>query len=154
METHSSTLAWKIPWMVEPGGLQSMKLQRVGHDWATSLSLHFTVYLLILIFVSWMEASPGQELSVWFSFLMCPQHVEEMLIHIYWMCDWISDSQRAAIRWRTPSWARHFVRESLVWFWWWQQMLSLHPFQNKTPKAEAIVESSSGEEVRKMAHGK
>ena len=30
--THFSTLAWKIPWMEEPGGLQSMGLQRVGHD--------------------------------------------------------------------------------------------------------------------------
>ena len=30
--THSSTLAWKIPWMEEPGGLQSMGLQRVGHN--------------------------------------------------------------------------------------------------------------------------
>ena len=29
---HSSTLAWKIPWMEEPGGPQSMGLQRVGHD--------------------------------------------------------------------------------------------------------------------------
>ena len=36
---HSSTLAWKIPWMEEPGGLQSMGLLRVEHDWATSLSL-------------------------------------------------------------------------------------------------------------------
>ena len=32
MATHSGILAWKIPWMVEPGGLQSMGLQRVGHD--------------------------------------------------------------------------------------------------------------------------
>ena len=32
MATHSSTLAWKIPWMEEPGTLQSMGLQRVGHD--------------------------------------------------------------------------------------------------------------------------
>ena len=39
MAPHSSTLAWKIPWMVEPGRLQSMGLLRVGHDWATSLSL-------------------------------------------------------------------------------------------------------------------
>ena len=38
MATHSSILAWKIPWMVEPGRLQSMGLQRVRHDWATSLS--------------------------------------------------------------------------------------------------------------------
>ena len=36
METHSSTLAWKIPWMEEPGRLQSMGSQRVRHDWATS----------------------------------------------------------------------------------------------------------------------
>ena len=36
---HSSTLAWKIPWMEEPGGLQSMGSLRVRHNWATSLSL-------------------------------------------------------------------------------------------------------------------
>ena len=39
MAPHSSTLAWKIPWAEEPGGLQSMGSRRVGHDWATSLSL-------------------------------------------------------------------------------------------------------------------
>ena len=38
MALHSSTLAWKIPWTKEPGRLQSMRLQRVGHDWVTSLS--------------------------------------------------------------------------------------------------------------------
>ena len=32
MATHSSTLAWKIPWMEKPDMLQSMELQRVGHD--------------------------------------------------------------------------------------------------------------------------
>ena len=37
MATHSSILAWKIPWMEEPGRLRSMGSQRVGHDWATSL---------------------------------------------------------------------------------------------------------------------
>ena len=30
--THSSILAWRIPWTEEPGGLQSVRLQRVGHD--------------------------------------------------------------------------------------------------------------------------
>ena len=39
MAPHSSTLAWKIPWMEEPGRLQTMGSIRVGHDWATSLSL-------------------------------------------------------------------------------------------------------------------
>ena len=38
MATHSSTLAWKIPWTEEPGRLQSMGSLRVGHDWATSLT--------------------------------------------------------------------------------------------------------------------
>ena len=39
MAPHSSTPAWKSPWTEEPGGLQSMRSRRVGHDWATSLSL-------------------------------------------------------------------------------------------------------------------
>ena len=41
MAPHSSTLAWKIPWTEEHGGLQSMGSQRIGHDWVTSLSLYF-----------------------------------------------------------------------------------------------------------------
>ena len=36
METHSSILAWEIPRTEEPGGLQSMRSQRIGHDWATN----------------------------------------------------------------------------------------------------------------------
>ena len=39
MAPHFSTLAWKIPWTEEPGRLQSMGSRRIGHDWATSLSL-------------------------------------------------------------------------------------------------------------------
>ena len=47
MATHSSTLAWNIPWMEERGRLQSMELQRVGHDFHYSLmettaSSHFS----------------------------------------------------------------------------------------------------------------
>ena len=37
--THSSTLAWRIPWTEEPGRLQSMGSQRVGHDWVTLIRL-------------------------------------------------------------------------------------------------------------------
>ena len=43
MATHSSILAWRLPWREEPGRLESMGLQRVGHDWATSL--HFKMEL-------------------------------------------------------------------------------------------------------------
>ena len=39
MATHTSSLAWKIPGTEQPGRLQSMELQRVGHDLVTSLSL-------------------------------------------------------------------------------------------------------------------
>ena len=42
MVTHSSILAWRIPWTEEPDRLQSIGSRRVGHNWVTSLSLHFT----------------------------------------------------------------------------------------------------------------
>ena len=41
MTIHSSILAWRIPWTEEPGGLQSMGLQRIGHYWATFTVFHF-----------------------------------------------------------------------------------------------------------------
>ena len=41
MATHSSILAWRIPWTEKTGGLQSMGSQRVRHDWATSTSPFF-----------------------------------------------------------------------------------------------------------------
>ena len=45
MATHSSILAWRIPWTEEPGGLQSMGSQRVGHDWATDLICSDLMYI-------------------------------------------------------------------------------------------------------------
>ena len=48
MATHSSILVWKIPWVEEPGGLQSMGLQRVGHSWATSPHTSPTTSSLVL----------------------------------------------------------------------------------------------------------
>ena len=57
MAPHSSTLAWKIPRLEEPGGLQSMGSQRVGHDSVTSLHLSFSI-------------SPSNEHSVVISFKM------------------------------------------------------------------------------------
>ena len=40
MATYSSILAWRIPWTKEPGRLQAMGLQRVGHDWVTNFHFH------------------------------------------------------------------------------------------------------------------
>ena len=42
--THSSILAWRIPWTEEPGRLQSMESQRVGHDWATNTPTNTTCF--------------------------------------------------------------------------------------------------------------
>ena len=41
MATHSSILAWKIPWTEEPGVVQSVDLQRVRHDWVTNTLTFF-----------------------------------------------------------------------------------------------------------------
>ena len=57
MAPHSSTLAWKIPWTEEPGGLQSMGSRRVRHDWAPSLSL-FT-------FMHWKEMATHSSVLAW-----------------------------------------------------------------------------------------
>ena len=46
MAPHSSTLAWKIPWMEEPGRLQFVESQRVGHDWVTSLSFSLFIEMI------------------------------------------------------------------------------------------------------------
>ena len=43
MATHSSILAWEVPWTEEPGGLQFMGLQRVGHDLVTESRTHNTI---------------------------------------------------------------------------------------------------------------
>ena len=51
MVTHSSILAWRIPWMEEPGGLQSMGSQRVGHDSVTSLSSFFLSMALKAMYI-------------------------------------------------------------------------------------------------------
>ena len=53
MATHSSTLAWKIPWMEDPGRLQCMGSQRVGHDWLDKAVImiekrNSTIFLLLI----------------------------------------------------------------------------------------------------------
>ena len=50
MATHSSILTWRIPWREDPGRLQSMGSQRVGQDWATSLTHSLGVWTVYLYF--------------------------------------------------------------------------------------------------------
>ena len=47
MALHSRTLAWKIPWMEEPGGLPSMGSHRVGHDWSDLAAAAATVSYIV-----------------------------------------------------------------------------------------------------------
>ena len=51
MAPHSSTLAWRIPWMEEPGGLQSMGLHRVRHDWS-DLAAAANIYPILSLYLS------------------------------------------------------------------------------------------------------
>ena len=83
MAPHSSTLAWKIPWMEEPGGLQSMGSLRVGHDWATSLSL--------FIFMHWRRKwqptpvfLPGESQG-WGSLVGCVYGVAQSRTWLKWL---------------------------------------------------------------------
>ena len=78
--THCSILAWKIPWMEEPGRLQSMVSQRVGHDWATSLH-HICVWAASLL--AWwhmlhqlrlLSSSQGQTPS------SDPSHISDLFV--------------------------------------------------------------------------
>ena len=52
MATHSSILAWRVPWTEEPGGLQSMGLQRIGHKWGTNFHFHFSRFAWAFIWLS------------------------------------------------------------------------------------------------------
>ena len=52
MATHSSTLAWKLPWIQEPSKLQSVQSQRVGYDWVTSPYLTFPTLLYCQTLIS------------------------------------------------------------------------------------------------------
>ena len=62
MATHSSTLAWKIPWTEVPGGLQFIESQRVGHDDFTFTFKHYNVFY---VFVLADRRDSKQELSCW-----------------------------------------------------------------------------------------
>ena len=60
MATHLSNLAWKIPWMEERDSLQSMASQRVGHDWATSLSFGSVLLQFSIVVKSCLTLRPHE----------------------------------------------------------------------------------------------
>ena len=80
MATHSTTLAWKIPWMEEPGRLQSMGSQKVGHDWANSL--HFTFYFY----------QKKKKKAVWDFYCDCTDPIDQFELMWNFNSRWFSDS--------------------------------------------------------------
>ena len=78
MAPHTSTLAWKIPWMEEPGRLQSIALLRVGHNWATSLSL--SCFLMLIPFVFFWNA---YDFNVW-ALNIVPEVSYDVLFSFYY----------------------------------------------------------------------
>ena len=87
MATHSRILAWRIPWTEEPGGLQSMGSQRVGHDWATKHGIEHSFIRLLTPFgffpgvgfnEQWYYEHSGINLLKWLSTHWCQE-----LGHVY-----------------------------------------------------------------------
>ena len=99
MATHSSILAWRIPWTEKPCGLQSMGLQRVIHDWMTNTStFHFFMFFFLfpgsfpatykLTKISFILKTKSLEFMLlfqaiaWFLFSFSTQHLETGLLYL------------------------------------------------------------------------
>ena len=78
MATHSSILAWRIPWPEEPGRLRLMGLQRVGHDWVTKQAC--SNYENFHVELSHPRAGKGTECGGWDSFQSALQEHKQDLI--------------------------------------------------------------------------
>ena len=74
MATHSSIFAWKIPWTEEPGGLQSIGSQRVGHDFAATSTK-----------IQWWNQIPKDSKLIRKPWLECP-FIQQQYNCSYWKC--------------------------------------------------------------------
>ena len=106
MASHLSILAWWIPWTEEPGGLQSMGLQRVRHDWVTcpTKSWIFIWWIDFLIIIKWPYLSlvdhfqftlihgpniPGSYAILLFTtldFTSITSHIHSWMLFLLWLC--------------------------------------------------------------------
>ena len=107
---HSSTLAWKIPWVEEPGRLQSMGLQRVG-TWL----IDFTCFALLCV--------SGISLSwSWYTILLmcCWIRVASILLRTFHLCSSVILASNFLSLW-------YFFLVFISW-WWWHHRISLRVF--------------------------
>ena len=93
MAIHSRTIAWKIPWTEEPGRLQSMGSQKIGHDWVTSLSLSLSETRKIQYLLSLRNTVLCIDVSIlsfkfWFcSLFLCLKYL--LLLLLLSCCFWL-----------------------------------------------------------------
>ena len=95
MATHSSILAWRIPWTEEPGRLQSMGMQRVRHDWGDLACMHSHIQLWSIALVqngflrwNWLNSNSCWSLTVPPLPLLqlCPSYLTLSLAFTTWLC--------------------------------------------------------------------
>ena len=112
MATHSSVLAWRIPWTEEPGGLQSMESQSLRHDWVTNTHTHAPGYPYIL-----MEKESSIFLSLYWSSSPHPTW-QPNLWFLYFSASTCCLRVCSAVR--PPPWSRtrpseHFAPKQGIW---------------------------------------
>ena len=86
MATHSSILSWKIPWTEEPGRLQFIALQRVGHNWA--IFCFYVCHILFFVFAFFFFFSPLKNLvsRSWFTSITKPGWGLDLTLRV-WFAD-------------------------------------------------------------------
>ena len=124
MATHSSILAWRIPRAEEPGRLQSMRSQRVGHDWVTSLSFYILICPTFFLTNIWCCR------ICYFSYdTEC-----EVVSHYDLICIFLMTDLKKNLMFLLPIWVSSFVRflfkclvyykHRLLVFYYWFTVLS------------------------------
>ena len=96
MATHSSILAWRIPWTEEPGGLQSMGSQRVGHNWATSLSLSHTSKVMLKILQARLQQYMNHELPDVQAGFRKGRGTSDLIANFHWIIEKAKDLQKTS----------------------------------------------------------
>ena len=126
--THSSTLARRIPWMEEPGGLQSVGSQRVRHDWATSLSLSSPPSLALIgcafLYIVWESCvAPEKALR------QKPKKISSVLLG----GTMAAESAKPPESWLKGKWAEH------------ASVFSLFPFERRVFPGSGLIKDAGGE---------